>query len=68
MSPTVSSPTVHLEPSRSHVARWVALLVVGYAAGTALLVRDFVVQSRTAPDGRGGPMAGASVVAYPSKA
>jgi len=33
---------------RSRVIRWVSLLALGYIAGSALLVRDYIVQSRTA--------------------
>jgi len=40
-----SLPTVPAAP-RSLIRRWVAVLVIGYIAGTALLVRDDVVQSR----------------------
>ena len=31
---------------RSVIRRWVAVLAIGYIAGTAFLVRDYVVQSR----------------------
>ena len=52
-----SLPTVPAAP-RSVIRRWVAVLVVGYIAGTALLVRDYVVQSRptaTAAEQNGAP-------------
>jgi len=43
--PSASLPTV----PRSTVARWVSLLAVGYIAGSALLVRDYIVQRRPTP-------------------
>jgi hypothetical protein len=45
MSPLSTAPATR----RSTVARWVSLLAVGYMAGGALLVRDYVVQSQGAP-------------------
>ena len=38
-SPAVVSP---------RVVRWISLLALGYVAGGTLLVRDYIVQTRTA--------------------
>ncbi len=52
---------------RSHIARWVALLAVGYLAGSALLVRDFVVQNRTATQAQVAHEAAVSSPSYAAR-
>lgn len=42
-----NSPALSAAP-RSRVVRWVSLLALGYFAGGTLLVRDYIVQTRTA--------------------
>jgi hypothetical protein len=52
---------------RSHIARWVALLALGYVAGSALLVRDFVVQTRTAAQAQSAHEAAVSSPSYTAR-